>query len=190
MADEHTGPARRQKPTLRFWLFIALSAALAGVTLWLNIALAQREGHLATLRQTDPEGYLTALKHHSDRTLWPHDRERWLEELKHLAPGEYAAELARAEAEADHKRRYGFHCLESWFRGGRHPGFTKAVIASLAAPDGFEHIETIPYPVDAQGRNRIVMTYRIQNGLDGTHIARASGTFSNRDCSVRVLSLE
>jgi hypothetical protein len=53
-------------------------------------------------------------------------------------------------------------------------------------PHSFEHIQTSATPVDAEGRQRIRMKFRAQNGFGGMTIETAEALVSNPNC--RVLS--
>lgn len=78
---------------------VAAVSLMASATIYLQ----ERDERLAALRGTDPAAYLAELSHIDD--------DRWMEELHHLRPGAYAAEVerraaeAKAEAETKRKRR-------------------------------------------------------------------------------------
>lgn len=61
--------------------------------------------------------------------------------------------------------------------------------SALRAPGSFEHVDTVTFPVSA-GRNKIIMTYRAQNGFGGTNVERAVGSFDNTTCDARVEMIE
>jgi uncharacterized membrane protein len=97
------------------------------------------------------------------------------------------AEQRRAEAEkkaeaekAAKERRLGFHCLSPW--DGSHAEFELAVRNQLREPGSFEHMETRVAPIDSDGRNTIIMTFRARNGFGGMNINQAMGSFSNATC--------
>ncbi|MGA0615656.1 hypothetical protein [Paracoccus sp. KR1-242] len=200
-------------PTRRFGLVALITVSLLGLSIVGKAARREKEEHLAALKLSDPAAYLSEIEQDGDQN-------RWLNELATLAPEQFAAETARIESEkaeqaeytarmaaveaerratqkqvADalksreeaREREYGFHCLSTW--DGSHAAFKKAVKSALRAPDSFEHVETATFPVSA-GRNRIVMTYRGQNGFGGTNVERAIGSFDNSTCNARVEMIE
>ncbi|MDF3907266.1 hypothetical protein [Paracoccus sp. AS002] len=207
-------------PTRGYGVAVFFSVLIGGL-LAISIAATQNiEAELASLKSSDTAAYLTALKEKGDQ-------ERWLEELRVLAPDRYPAEkqrfdteqanfaakraeeaeqqawlkvmeaknrerekaaaTARAGQEEAHAREYGFHCLSTW--DGSHPAIKDAVKSALRAPGSFEHVDTVAFPVSA-GRNKIIMTYRAQNGFGGTNVERAVGSFDNTTCDARVEMIE
>ncbi len=113
-----------------------------------------------------------------------------------VVPAPTPSELAAAEAErvaaaeeAAHDQKYGFTCLSQW--DGSHDGFVAAVKATLNDPDSFEHDATKTWPVNAEGRNTILMNFRARNGFGGVLRVKASGSFDNQSCEdVRVDLIE
>lgn len=105
-----------------------------------------------------------------------------------LTPAELAsaeAERVAAAEEAAHDQKYGFTCLSLW--DGSHDAFVAAVKKTLNDPDSFEHEGTKTWPVNTEGRNTILMTFRARNGFGGVIRAKAAGSFDNKTCEdVRV----
>jgi hypothetical protein len=104
-----------------------------------------------------------------------------------VVAGPTPTELAAAEAErvaaaeqVAHDQKYGFTCLSLW--DGSHDGFVAAVKQTLNDPDSFEHDETKTWPVNAEGRNTILMNFRAKNAFGGTIRVKASGSFDNKTC--------
>jgi hypothetical protein len=100
-----------------------------------------------------------------------------------------AAEEATAAEEAAHDQKYGFTCLSLW--DGSHERFVDAVKDAINDPDSFEHDETRTWPVNAEGRNTIVMNFRARNALGGMVRVKAAGSFDNVSCgNVRIDVME
>lgn len=96
---------------------------------------------------------------------------------------------AAQKAEEDaHAKRYGFNCLSGW--DGSHRGLVDAVKKNLNDPRSFEHDETRTWPVNEDGRNRILMTYRAKNGFGALMLGKATGSFDNTTCNVLLESAE
>lgn len=200
-------PTRRfTLSTLLIFATFGLSVISSAVSVRLQEEELTRENTLATLKASDPEAYLAELEQGNDRP-------RWFRELKELAPERYDDAIAKAAAEGRERgkqaaaefaaeraaatakqqqetkdRKHGFHCLSTW--DGSHPAIKEAVKSALRAPESFEHVETATYPVDSVGRNKIIMTYRGQNGFGGITVERAVGSFDNTTCNARVEMIE
>lgn len=67
-----------------------------------------------------------------------------------------------AEATADRDDK--FQCLSSW--DGSHREFKRYVRQRVRNPRSFEHVETVVGD-PAQGRQRIIMQFRAENGFGG-----------------------
>lgn len=109
----------------------------------------------------------------------------WLLSGESPVPTESPAEMAARQAEEAQKkeeeRLYAQNCLSPW--DGSHRAFEALVTASLNDPDSYEHVETLTWPRDAQGRNQIVMTFRAKNGFGGTMTAKATGSITADNCA-------
>ncbi|REF69741.1 MULTISPECIES: hypothetical protein [Paracoccus] len=105
------------------------------------------------------------------------------------AEAKAAAEATKVEAAAKakekaHEKRYGFHCLSGW--DGSHRGLVTQVKERLHDPHSFEHDKTQTWPVQPDGRNQILMTYRAKNGFGALMLGKAVGSFDNETCDVTV----
>ncbi len=207
-------------PTRRYATAVFFSLLIGGSVAMGSVAGRHDEERLAALKTSDPDAYLAKLEKKGDQGRWLDELrilapERYAVEKQKIDAAE--AEKARQEAtqaaiEAEirakekevaaaqkareakekaqkeaHAREYGFHCLSTW--DGSHPAIKDAVKSALRAPDSFEHVETSTFPVSA-GRNKIIMTYRAQNGFGGTNVERAVGSFDNTTCDARVEMIE
>ncbi len=99
------------------------------------------------------------------------------------------AEQLAAAAERANNERYSVYCLSLW--DGSHDRFVESVKEAINDPDSFEHDETRTWPVNAEGRNTIVMNFRARNALGGMVRVKAAGSFNNDPCSdVRIDLIE
>jgi hypothetical protein len=100
------------------------------------------------------------------------------------SPAEVAAAAADQRAAAEERannERYGVYCLSLW--DGSHDRFVDAVKDAINDPDSFEHDTTTTWPVNAEGRNTIIMNFRARNALGGMVRVKAAGSFDNESCS-------
>ncbi|SMH36066.1 hypothetical protein [Maritimibacter sp. HL-12] len=97
-------------------------------------------------------------------------------------------EAARKAAEEAEEKRYGQHCLSPW--DGSQTEFVRRVKNRLNDPKSFDHVETRTWPVDPEGRNRLLMTFRAQNAFGGVVLSKAIGTFDNETCDATVEAIE
>jgi hypothetical protein len=108
------------------------------------------------------------------------------------APAGSAAAEAESSATAEERannERYGVYCLSLW--DGSHDGFVAAVKDAINDPASFEHDSTRTWPVNAEGRNTILMNFRARNALGGMIRVKAAGSFDNDSCSdVRIDLIE
>jgi hypothetical protein len=102
------------------------------------------------------------------------------EEIAPKAPDALEEEVAAREEERLHDLKYGFHCLRSW--DGSMPDFDKLVLEQIADRDSYELDKTSTYPVDVNGRNQIMTTFRARNALGGMVFGKAVGSFDNKTC--------
>lgn len=97
--------------------------------------------------------------------------------------------VAEAEEQAEQEeRRKGFHCLSAW--DGSHTAFKRKVSEAMRNPSSLEHVETRIAPVDDDGQNRVIMTYRAENGFGGMNVGQARGLVDNETCEVTITAVE
>ena len=104
-----------------------------------------------------------------------------------IAPAMTAEEIAaqkqaekEAAAEKAKAKMYGHHCLSAW--DGSMPAFERLVAEHIIDNESYDLESTVTYPVNEEGRNSILTTFKARNGLGGMVPGRAFGSFNNETC--------
>lgn len=102
------------------------------------------------------------------------------------AEAEAAAKRAQEEAEAAKKmaaaKQLGAHCVSPW--DGSSYQLIAVVRPALRNPKSFEHIETRIGARTKEGRHRIVMRYRAENGFGGMSFGSVTAMLDGDTCNV------